>query len=122
MGVYCFDNGVFVGGESRHHDTFFAKMTDPNEKEDASNWQDDIFIFTTFTDFCLYIGVVYYSKQLYDELRLNYEMAEAPVNQANNPFFGGGGYGRQQNAAPAANAQQQGSGYIWGTGQRLGGA
>jgi len=75
-------------------------LTDPTESENIVDWTQKIYVFTAFMDFVIYIGGVYFDKQLYDELRLNYVLAEVNFAGRNNPFYGGGGYGNQQGANP----------------------
>merc|ERR1712096_220384 len=68
-------------------------LLDPMEAESIANWRVKISLFTAFLDFVIYIGGVYFDKQLYDELRLHYSPAVVNLVGGNNPFFGGGGYG-----------------------------
>merc|ERR1712173_242242 len=62
-------------------------ITDPSEEESAADWQTKIFLFSGFLGFFLLIAACYYNKNMYDELRLNYVMAEVDQSGGNNPFF-----------------------------------
>merc|ERR1719193_2684434 len=56
-------------------------LIDPTELESIASWNVKMSLFTSF---------LYFDKQLYDELRMNYSPAAVNLVGRNNPFFGGG--------------------------------